>query len=183
VLPLLRDDEPLDRRDVALAARPDEPELREEPVRLDELELRDEPLRLDELRPAVDLALLVPDEELREAVFLLPPLELRAFDPLERLDPLAVRARDFDPLVPRERVLEPPRELDARRVDRPCDCVPSLCPCSCSSPSSSLVRSFFATPAAAVVARPAATPAATFFVTDIPSFCISSSAATFTSLD
>jgi hypothetical protein len=149
------------------------------PDPLRELELRDREVPERDVPEREPLDFDVPERE---------PLDL---DVLER-EPLdlevpelpLLRDDDFARLVRVEPLLVRLREV-ARRAVPPSDSPPDSCasPCSCSSPSSSLVNSFFATPAAAVVATPAATPAAIFFVSDVPSsFWFSSSSATFTSL-
>jgi hypothetical protein len=148
-----------------------------------ELLERPEPVEPRELRVLLELRLLLELRVLLERdLALLEPVFEPDFDPLDRdFDPLE---RDVEPLdrdfelpdfVPDERPVARDVRVEPEPLERP-DCPllerdePSDCPprfasafSSGDSPSPLLSRSFLATPAAAVVARPTATPAATFF--------------------
>jgi hypothetical protein len=150
-LPELLEREPPELRVVAFAPQVDEREL---------LERELPELRVVAFAPPVDerlLELLDRFGELLERDFALPDVVLDVF-PVER-DACVERDR-LEPrdCVPFERDRPPVRDF----APSPCASLRWPSPPSFSL-SSSLLSSFFATPAAAVVARPTATPVATFF--------------------
>jgi len=158
---LLRDPEPLDFDELPRELL--EPLLEREP--LDFAELPRELLEPLLEREPLDFA------ELREAaVFPRDDPVLEVFEPREEL--LAFVFPDArEDLPPARWVLLWPRSERACSVSSSVACsspapLPSPSP---SPPESSSLRSFFATPAAAVVARPTAAAVATFFFNELPS--------------
>jgi len=88
----------------------------------------------------------------------------RLLDELERLE--------LEEPLERPELDDPLRAVDVLRDDDEVACLRAELPLEeppCSSPESSLPRSFFATAAAAGTATPNAAPATTFFVVELPS--------------